>query len=221
VSKTYLMFMSAQRLGWLAGIVSLVGVGADRALAADTTDARRAATPAAEERPPVNLGLMFDAGVPDGAIGALVLRPARWLRLHAGGGTNTVAAGYRGGLTVLPFGWGPSLSVEAGHYRDGGANGLMRSFVGATSSISSLFSRVGYSYYNAQLGFEVGQGAFQFFVHGGLSFMRATLPDAAAALMRTQSSSATTTITLRSDPVVRIWAPSVKLGVLYTFGGAP
>lgn len=212
------MLMSAQRLGGLAGIVSLLAAGSG-AQAADSTDARRAATPPAEERPPVNLGLMADAGVPDGAIGALLIAPADWLRLHVGAGTNSVSAGYRGGLTVVPFGWGPSLSFEAGHYRDGDANGLVRQVVGAKASVSSLFARVGYSYYNAQLGLELGRRSFQFFIHGGVSFLRATLPDASAALMRTQSADAATTITLRADPVVRVWTPSVKLGVVYIFGG--
>ena len=219
MSKTYLMYMSAQRLRWLAGFVSLFGVLAGRAQAAAVADAQRAA-PTAEGRPPVIFGLMADAGVPDGAIGAFVIRPADWLRLHVGAGTNTVSAGYRGGVTVVPFGWGPSLSFEAGNFRAGDANGLVRQVVGARASVSSLFGRVGYTYYNMQLGLELGRGSLQFFIHGGVSFLRATLPDATAALTAVQNPKDATSVELHGDPVVRVWTPSLKLGLAYYFDGA-
>lgn len=219
MSKTYLMSMSARRCRWLTGVVSFCGLAVSVAQAAEPTDAQRLAPPA-EDRFPVILGVMADAGVPDGAMGALQVRPLDWLRLHLGAGTNTVSLGYRLGATVIPFGWGPSLSLEAGHFRDGNANGLVRSVVGYNDEVKSLFDRVGYTFYNAQLGFELGRGNFQFFIHGGFSFLRATLPGAAEALMKSSANNdPSTTITLRQDPIVRVWTPSVKLGVAYTFGG--
>ena len=220
MSKTYLMGMAAQGLGWLVGIVSVLGAGPGTAAAVEENVIRDA--PAAEaSRPPVVLGLMADAGVPDGATGSLVLRPAEWLRVHAGGGTNSVSAGYRGGLTLMPFGAGPSVSFEAGHYRDGDANGLVRGFVGANHKVASLFSRFNYTYYNAQLGLELGRGPVQFFIHGGISYMRATLTGAAATLTKMQSASADpTTVVLGADPLVKVWAPSVKLGLVVYLGEA-
>src|SRR5450432_1992146 len=77
------------------------------------------------------LGIMADAGIPDGFQGSLVLRPAFWLRASLGGGYNMISKGVRGGLSLLPFGRGPSLTVEAGHFFDGDANATARKFAGA------------------------------------------------------------------------------------------
>ena len=169
---------------------------------------------------PVTLGLMTDAGVPDGANAAVVLRLAPWLRVNAGGGTNTVSAGYRGGLTLmLPYTVSPSLSFDLGHFRDGNANGLVRSWVGGDGALKPLFDRFGYTYVNAQLGLEIGRGPVQFFVHAGLSHISATLHNATAALVGEINSDPSTTVTVRADPVVTAWVPSVKLGLLVYFGG--
>jgi hypothetical protein len=211
--------MTVQRLGWLAGLASVfLGPVAFAAQA----DVARAGEPRAPQRPPVVLGLMADAGVPDGANAALALRPARWLRLYLGGGHNTVSAGYRGGVTVLPLGAGPSFSVEAGHYRDGDANGLVRRFVATNAStLTPIFKRVGYTYVNTQLGLELGRGSFQFFIHGGVSYLRAVVHDAQAALDARNGTSATssTTVRITQDPIVRAWVPSLKLGMVVYFGG--
>jgi hypothetical protein len=219
VSKTYLMRMAVRRWGWLAGTICMCA--SPVAFAAETV-AHRDAAQGKSGGPPVVLGLMADAGVPDGANGALALRPAQWLRLHLGGGHNTVSAGYRGGFTVLPLGAGPSFSFDVGHYRDGDANRVVRGLVGTSRWATTLFQRFGYTYANAQLGLELGRGSFQFFVHGGVSFLRATIHDAQTALearKTTQTTSSTTTVRITQDPIVRAWIPSVKLGMVVYFGG--
>src|SRR5438094_767722 len=132
------MLMAAKRWRWLAVGASLF-VGP--VTFAAQTDAHRADQARAPEGPPVVLGVMADAGVPDGANAALALRPAKWLRLYFGGGHNTVSTGLRGGVTALPLGAGPSLSVEVGHYRDGDANGLIRGLVGSNRWLTPLFER--------------------------------------------------------------------------------
>ncbi|HXU83557.1 MAG TPA: hypothetical protein VN914_19325 [Polyangia bacterium] len=174
-------------------------------------------------RPPVVLGVLADAGVPDGANGALALRPTPWLRLHLGGGHNTVSAGYRGGFTVLPLGAGPSFSMDVGHYRDGDANSLVRGFVGTNRWLAPLFQRVGYTYVNTQLGLELGRGSFQFFVHGGVSYLRAVIHNAQSALEgrggTVNATTTNTTVRIGQDPIVRAWIPSVKLGLVVYFGG--
>jgi hypothetical protein len=210
--------MAVRRWGWLAGIVS---VCASPVVFAAEPVAERDAAAKKSEGPPVVLGLMADAGVPDGANGALALRPARWLRLHLGGGHNTVSAGYRGGFTLLPWGVGPSLSVDVGHYREGDANSLVRDLVG-TTRLSPLFQRFGYTYVNTQLGLELGRGSFQFFVHAGFSFLRATIHNAQSALDQSQAmqtTAGTTTVRIVQDPIVRAWIPSMKLGMVVYFGG--
>jgi hypothetical protein len=213
------MFMVVQRLGLAAGIAVVLGGAPGGALAADE-DIARTTGPAEPDRPPVFLGLMADAGVPDGANASLVLRPASWLRLHGGGGTNTVSAGYRGGLTlILPAVVSPSFSFELGHYRDGDANGLVRRFVGGDGALQPLFERFGYTYVNTQLGLEVGRGPVQFFVHAGLSHVTATLHNATAALEKAGGTGdPSTTVVVREDPSVRAWVPSVKLGLVVYLG---
>jgi hypothetical protein len=219
VSKTYLMRMAVRRWGWLVGLVSMCS--SPVAFAADTVAQRDGAS--GKSSPPVLLGVMADAGVPDGANGALALRPARWARLHLGGGHNTVSAGYRGGFTILPLGAGPSFSLDVGHYRDGDANGLVRTFVGTNRWLTPLFERVGYTYVNTQLGLELGRGSVQFFVHGGVSFLRATIHNAQNALDGQKgiaaASTGSTTVRITQDPIVRAWIPSVKLGMVVYFGG--
>lgn len=216
VSKTYLMNMAVQRSGWLAVLVSIcigpMALAAEREVRGTGSDRANA---------PVTLGLMADAGVPDGANLALALRATPWLRVHAGGGHNTVSSGLRGGLTVLPWGAGPSASVEVGHYRDGNANGLVRGFVGANGTLAPIFERLGYTYVNTQLGLELGRGNFQFFIHGGLSFLRARLHNAQTALdaRNARSPSSSTSVRINQDPIVRAWIPSLKLGMVVYFGG--
>jgi hypothetical protein len=209
--------MTVQRWRWLVGLAPMLI--APMAVAAEG-DAHREGQSGSSERPPVVLGLLADAGVPDGANGALALRPARWMRLHLGGGHNTVSSGIRGGVTVLPLGAGPSFSLEVGHYRDGDANSLVRGFVGANHWLTPLFERLGYTYVNTQLGLELGRGSFQFFVHGGVSYLRAVIHNADSALQgRNSTGSTATSVRITQDPVVRAWAPSVKLGVVVFFGG--
>jgi hypothetical protein len=208
--------MAVQRTSWLAGLAS-VFLG-PVALAAQA-DAAREGKAAESERPPVLLGLMADAGIPDGATAALALRPAPWLRFHAGGGYNTVSSGYRGGLSIIPFGVGPSFNLEAGHYNEGDANGFVRAFTGSNRALAPILQRVGYSYVNTQLGLEMGQGPVQFFVHGGLSYVRATLHNAQEALQSADTNDSGTTVRLTQEPWVHAWVPSVKVGLLVYLGG--
>jgi hypothetical protein len=210
--------MAVPRWGWLAGLVWMFA--SPVAVAAETV-AHRDAAEAKSQGPPVALGLMADAGVPDGANGAMAVRPAPWLRLHLGGGHNTVSAGYRGGFTLLPLGAGPSFSLDVGHYRDGDANGLVRTVVRTNRWLTPLLQRFGYTYVNTQLGLELGRGAVQFYVHGGVSFLRATIHNAQNALegRGTAQTTGSTTVRITQDPIVRAWIPSVKLGMVVYFGG--
>jgi hypothetical protein len=211
--------MAVQRWSWLAGLASMLA--GPMAFAADA-DAQRSGADQEKQHPPVLLGLMADAGVPDGANAALALRATPWLRLHLGGGHNTVSAGVRGGATWLPLGAGPSLSLDIGHYRDGDANGVVRGFVGTNRWLTPLFERIGYTYVNTQLGLELGRGSFQFFIHGGVSYLRAVIHNANTALEGRGTVTATTgatTVRLTQDPIVRAWIPSLKLGMVVYFGG--
>lgn len=180
---------------------------------AEPAVSERGRRPAAEGRPAI--GLMADAGVPDGANASLALRPVRWLRIHGGGGTNTVSAGFRGGLSLIPLGAGPSLSFEVGHYRDGDANALVRRFVGSERWLTPLFERLGYTYGNLQAGLDLGRGPVAFFVHVGVSFLRATIHNANQAVeARNGAADDGARLSLTAEPVVRAVIPSAKLGLV-------
>jgi hypothetical protein len=238
------MKSAVQRLGVLVGAASVLAAVSGRAEAApaapEAAQELRSMPPAAQVMaaeppgvsaagsdapapPPAFLGVMADAGLPDGANGSLVLRPASWIRLHAGGGTNTVSAGYRAGVTLmLPAIVSPSLSLDVGNYREGSANKIVRTFVGGEGALKPLFERLGYTYINTQLGLEFGRAPVQFFIHAGLSRITATIHNATAALEQARASSGTSdssiSVVVRQDPQVRVWAPSMKLGLLVYFG---
>ncbi len=94
----------------------------------------------ASKRLPI-FGVMADMGLPDGLIGSLTVRPWRWARLSAGGGTNFISGGWRAGITLLPFSAGPSASFEYGRYQDGDANPMAKKF---GYGGSPALERVGY-----------------------------------------------------------------------------
>ena len=162
------------------------------------------------------LGVMMDAGLPDGANASLVLRPFSWLRAHGGGGYNMISTGVRAGATLLPFGAGPSATIEVGHYFDGDANGLARRFAGSTFQ-SALLERVGYDYANAHLGLDFGSRRVVFYIHGGMSYVRAQIHNFDSVVASTASENGgngSTEISVKQDPMVKAWFPSAKLGLI-------
>lgn len=165
--------------------------------------------------PPPVLGVSGDVGTPDGLIAALVLRPAAPLRLHVGGGTNSATGGFRGGLSILPFGAGPSLSLEGGHYSAADTNGLVRGFVGAFGKAATLFNRMSYTYFNAHLGLDFGSRYVTFYLHGGVSYVLAHLYNVNQALDdMIKDPEARTRVTLDADPTIRALIPSIKAGLI-------
>ena len=165
------------------------------------------------------LGVMADAGLPDGANASLVFRPLRWLRVHGGGGYNMVSAGLRAGATVVPFGMGPSATLEGGHYFDGNANGAVQRFAGQSFS-SPLLERVGYDYANFHLGLDLGYRRVTFYIHGGMSYVRAqvhNLDSVVSSQAPASDGNGTTEISLKQDPTLRAWFPSAKLGLIFYF----
>ncbi len=164
-------------------------------------------------------GLGGDVGVPDGVVGSLVVRPFSWLRLQGGLGTNGISRCWRGGLTLLPFRAGPSLTAEYGRYGEGNANGLARKFVGDDFEGSPLLERVGYEFGNLHLGLDFGSRRFVFFIHGGYSFVRGQIRNVDTAIADSANAagsadSGTTEVSVRQDPKVKATGTSVKLGLI-------
>ena len=191
------------------------------ARAADIDAARSAAPTSGPSRSLPRFGIMADAGLPDGANASLVFRPLRWVRLHGGGGTNTISAGIRAGATLVPFGMGPSATVEGGHYFDGDANGLARRFAGQSFQ-SALLDKVGYDYAIFHLGLDFGYRRVTFYLHGGMSYVRATVHNFDGVVASTASANGagntpgggTTEVAVNQDPIVKAWFPSAKLGLI-------
>jgi hypothetical protein len=169
------------------------------------------ATPVSLKSLPI-LGVMADVGVPDGLIVSAVYRPWEWMRLSAGGGTNSISAGWRAGITLLPLGAGPSASVEYGRYLDGNANALAKLFMGSDFTGSSALDRIGYEYLNANLGLDFGFRDFVFFLHGGITMIRGQLHNLGSG-----DSTSKTEIIVPHDPNFKASGPSAKLGLIVYF----
>jgi hypothetical protein len=164
---------------------------------------------------PGNLGLMVDAGVPDGLTGSLVYRPHHLVNVHAGLGTNTIGVGVRTGATLylLPTAIAPSLNVEIGHYFAGNANVAMRRF--GIDSDSPLLRHVGYDYANLHLGLDVGRKRMSFYFHAGFSILRSTvhnLDDVVA-----EDANENLTFRVGEDPIATLVTPSARLGFVFFF----
>lgn len=154
------------------------------------------------------LGLMLDAGVPDGANLAVVWRPEHWLRFHVGGGHNLNSPGVRAGvsLMLLDGDFTPSLVVEGGHYFAGDLGATMESVLGIDGTNAP--DKLSYSYGNAHLGLEFGGSDFTFYLRGGYSLIEADL--------RPSSEGQGENFRFDEDVHLTVWAPSAKLGfVIY------
>lgn len=207
---------AARRISALTALVLLALAGAAHAHDADGQVSSAGTTPVAKpvERPLPILGLGLDVGVPDGAAVSGVYRPFSWLRAELGGSYNMISKGVRGGVTLVPFGMGPSATLEAGHYFDGDANGVARKFAGAGFDDNAVLQRIGYDYANAHLGLDFGMRRVVFFIHGGMSYIRANVHNINSELAASGDSGATT-VTFHQDPTLRILTPSVKLGFVF------
>lgn len=159
-------------------------------------------------------GIMIDAGVPDGANASLVYRPWSFLRLHAGGGTNLIAPGVRGGASLVLGAL--SATAEAGHYFPGDANDLARSITGNMAIDVPSLRHVGYDYVNLSGGMEFGPSWMTFFIHGGMSRVTGTVQDLGATLTRAAEDDGTR-VTFGKDPNVTIWSVSARLGLIVYF----
>jgi len=155
-----------------------------------------------------SLGLMFDLGTLDGGMLSLVYRPAPWLRLHAGGGTNGASPGVRAGAVVpLAKGWG--ISLEGGHFFPGDLNGLFSAFAGSDYDDSHLLDSFDYDFANLQLGWELERNDLVFFVRAGVGYVWSRLP-AEEDLSRIDNLSPL----VDADGSVEVFMPSLKLGFI-------
>jgi hypothetical protein len=174
--------------------------------------------PPPSEAPWPLFGLRLDAGVPDGAVAALIYRPIPSLRASVGPTWNYLGYGFQVGAAWSPFRWAvsPTLSLDYGHYFNADASFLAKGSGGAPSDIQPLLKKVGYDYLDGQLGLEFGsQRGLTFYLRGGLAYLWTTIHGATESI--SASGQAGTTRVVMADPRVRATIPTVKLGFMYFF----
>jgi hypothetical protein len=192
-------------------VLALTTLTPPLAIAADSEPALSAHLP--PRRLPI-FGVMGDAGLPDGLNASVVVRPLSWMHAHAGFGSNGFARGYRAGISVLPLGQLLSLSAEAGRYGDGDVSQLVARFAGNPGDGSSALKQIRYDYANAHIGLDMGKRRAVFFIHGGISLVRATLGE-----MHTYGpATSDTEVTVSGRPTVHLTAaPTFKVGLIVYF----
>jgi hypothetical protein len=170
-------------------------------------------------------GLGLDAGLPDGAYLSFVVRPLSQLRLHVAGGTNTAGAGFRGGLTAIPY-WfwfvAPSLSLEAGWCRVGDVNSVITTFFQVPGWMKEYAQQAGYTYYNGHLGIEIGKSWLTWFVHLGVSYVSGVVRMPRPVLLTGVNNVPTDTspeVVLGRDANIQVITISGKTGLVVHFGG--
>jgi hypothetical protein len=155
-------------------------------------------------------GLLADAGVPDGANGAIVYRLFPSLGIHMGGGYNAVSPGIRGGVTFAPFSTfvRPSVSFDVGHYFEGDANPIAQKLMGDPSYSSPLLDHVGYDYMNAHVGLEFGGDNARIYFRGGMS----RITGAVHGINEAAGEDATVSVT--QSPDVEMITVSARIGLV-------
>lgn len=164
------------------------------------------------EKKHTQLGLMLDVGVPSGAGLSVVYRPWKMLRFNAGAITNTGTVGIAGGATFVPFYFpiSPSLTLEGGYMFKSSLTWLER--YGVESDFTQ--TQVKYGFANAHAGIELGSARrFLFYIHGGLSYLKATMSNFQGALDAATDQS----ISVPKPVHVRATFPSAKLGFVVFF----
>jgi hypothetical protein len=174
--------------------------------------------PAAAAAEPAQFGLMTDMGVPDGVMGALVIRPQRHVHVHAGAGHNTVAPGLRAGVQLLPWQWpvAPYAALEIGHYFRGRPGAWAQGMVAASADMDEAAGAqvtvegIGYTYGNAHLGLRLGSRRVSFYLQGGLSRVHVT-----ADLRRREQAGGPLPlqVDVHSRSEAGLWTPSARLGM--------
>jgi hypothetical protein len=161
-------------------------------------------------------GLASDLGMPDGMNLGLVLSPYDWVRLGVSAGTNSASLNYRGGLSLIPMGWGPSFSLEAGHCNTADTTSLINTFFSVPKWVKPYFQQLGYTYFNAHVGFDYSIGNFTLFAHSGYTYLIGTVRAPNAVVVDTT----TNTSVLVDEGKVYAHTLSGKIGLIYLFGGS-
>lgn len=166
---------------------------------------------AGEARAESKVGVMIDAGVPDGGTAALVLRPVTRVRLSGGVSHNGVGPGVRAGATVAALtGWfTPTVSATYGRFFERDANPMARLVLGDPEMSEPALERFGYQYGDAHVGLEMGRERVTFYVHAGMTRVQTTLHEVDEAGTEEEAS-----VTFTEDPSVTVTTVSARIGLV-------
>jgi len=168
------------------------------ALAAAEPVATVAASAAKPERKKW-VAVQVDLGAPDLVGLSVVGRPLYWLHLTLTGTTDLFSGGIGGGVTFVPLKKivSPTVTVEGGRAFASNTHGVPRSI-----GIPFDAERLGYDYFDATAGLQIGANKrAYFFLRGGVSYMDISYTPTKSSNMPF------------SDVNLKIWGPSAKLGV--------
>jgi len=150
-------------------------------------------------------GLLPDAGV------LLLYSPLDWLSVGAGPAFNGINVGGRLEVSAHPLGI-LLLSLETGYFLPGDLNALIERVSGEDPDLAIL-EEVGYSFMNLHVGLKLGW----FFVRGGWTFMRASLPGLDETVMEADPEAFENDMFETADTVLSYRGPSVRLGLRIGF----
>ena len=167
------------------------------------------------------LGLGTDVGMPDGLTLGLVLSPVDWLRISAALGTTSLSDPelfglYRGGLALVPLGWGPSFSFEAVRRNVAPTTSVIRTFFSVPAWVDPYVQELGYTFFNAHLGFDYVVWGFTLYLHGGATYLIGTVRAPKPVVVDSKTN---TSLNITQDGGFRALTLSAKAGIVYLFGG--
>ncbi len=178
-----------------------------------------AATPANAGRgadSPSRLGVMADAGSPDGFMAGLMLRVSPRWRLHGGAGYNTMSLGVRGGIRadLLTGPVSPYVAAELGYYGAGEAQSWVRSVAADAGLDAATLHSVRYRFANVHLGLRFGGDRATLFVQGGVSRVDCTLD---VVQMRAADGADAPAVEIHAASSLSGWIPSGRFGLAASF----
>lgn len=167
------------------------------------------------------VGIGTDVGMPDGLTLGLVLMPADWLRISAALGTTSFSEPelvglYRGSLSFVPLGWGPSFSFDAGHRNVAPTTWILRTFFSVPSWVNPYVQELGYTFFNAHIGFDYTVWGFTLYLHGGGTYLLGTIHAPKSVVVDSKTN---TSINIAQDGEFSAFTLSAKAGIIYHFGG--
>jgi hypothetical protein len=158
------------------------------------------------------LGVAVDAAFPDGLGVSLLVMPLDFLRLEAGGLSNGVGLGVRGGATLVAFPrspFRPTLGVEAGYTWGGTGMWAMEYITDAT--LRAALSNLTVGFVTARVGFELGSKNLALTVQLGASYLD--------ALLGVQTLDLGNGVTLQATGSrLKGFVPSLRVGFIICFG---